>query len=202
MTLASATAAAIKSALRIDDEREDVPILYAAEAAVGAIHDHCGQRSFELDTTATARTFRPDNDRLVILDDIGTLTDLDVDTDTDDDGTYDTDWTIGTDFVVEPANALAQGRPITRIIAVGSRSFPLTVTGRLTVQVTARWGWPAHPSVVKQAAVIQGIRLYRRPQSPEGLVGMSESGPVRIPSVDPDVARMLRGVARISRRYA
>lgn len=87
-----------------------------------------------------------------------------------------------------PGSSAWSGRPYTHIELVGSR-----FTG--SVAVTAEWGWPAVPAEVKVAAVIQAIRLYKRPQAPFGIAGAAEmgGGDLRLmPRIDPDVEQLLR----------
>jgi hypothetical protein len=60
------------------------------------------------------------------------------------------------------------------------------------VRVTATWGWPAVPGVVKQACLIQAQRLYSRKDSPNGAMGDVTWGVMRVPYMDPDVKVLLR----------
>jgi hypothetical protein len=62
----------------------------------------------------------------------------------------------------------------------------------MRVRVTAKWGWPAVPDTVVQATLIQASRLYRRKDSPEGVLGSAEWGTVRLGRVDPDVYALIQ----------
>lgn len=184
----------LKSWLGISDSTDDTTITFAVNAANSAVVEYCG-RTFDKTTSGseTARVYRPQHGRLVYTDDFWQTTNLVVKTDTTDDGSYDTTWTIGTDFVVEPANGLLYGRhtPYYRIQAVGNRDFPCSE--RYTVEVTATWGWTAVPDPVTEAALIKGARLFKRKNSPEGVLGgWAEYGAVRITSrEDPDCMMLL-----------
>jgi hypothetical protein len=61
----------------------------------------------------------------------------------------------------------------------------------MRVRVTARWGWPSVPDGVAQAAALLAARLYRRKDSPEGVLGSSEWGAVRVARFDPDVEGLI-----------
>jgi hypothetical protein len=66
------------------------------------------------------------------------------------------------------------------------------------VKVTATFGWPAVPAEVRQAALIQAVRLFKRKGSPFGIAGSPEDGSeMRLLSrLDPDVENLLRHLRR------
>jgi hypothetical protein len=167
------------------DDRDDL-IEQAIAAASRAIDQRCGRR-FYAEQTATARTFPivggtyyDDLDQVLLIDDVATATDLAVATG----GTGN--WTTVTGWETGPDNALAYSQPITQIRASAGW---LPVTGR--VQVTARWGWPAVPDGVAQAALLLAARLYRRKDSPQGVLGSADWGTIRVSRFDPDVDALL-----------
>ena len=184
----------LKNWLGISDSTDDTTITFAVNAANSAVVEYCG-RTFDKTTSGseTARVYRPEHSRVVYTDDFWQTTNLVVKADDTDDGTFPTTWTINTDFVVEPLNGLINGRhtPYYRIQAVGTRCFPMLE--RPSVQVTATWGWTAVPAPVTEAALIKGARLFKRKNSPEGVLGgWAEFGAVRITSrEDPDCAMLL-----------
>jgi hypothetical protein len=156
-------------------------------AASRSIDRHCGRR-FWLDTTATARILNPrgrvvadrEGSRLLV-DDIGHLTGLVVEL-----GSTTAGWTAITTLIeAEPTDAISKGEPVTSLLYAGR-----WLAGP-RVRVTARWGWPEIPQVVREATLIQALRLYKRKDSPEGVLGSAEWGAVRVSRLDPDVAKML-----------
>lgn len=179
----------LKEALKISDAGRDNLLTQALDAACRGIDQHCGRR-FYPDTAATTRTYstrdrvitRDDLDELLV-DDIATTTDLAVETGTT--GAYTALDLADLDY--GPDNAVARGHAITGILATKG-GWP----SRYRVRVTARWGWPTVPDEVAQAALIQAARLYRRKDSPEGVVGSSEWGVVRVTRLDPDVQALLQ----------
>jgi hypothetical protein len=167
------------------DTRDDL-INQAISAASRLIDRRCGRR-FYADRTATARVFSAPGQTLselgdvsLLVDDIASLTDLAVAT-----GSTGS-WTAVDTWDTAPDNALEYGRPITQIRA--SYGW-LPTLGR--IQVTARWGWPAVPDEIAQAAQMLAARLYRRKDSPQGVVGSAEWGAVRVSRVDPDVEALI-----------
>lgn len=183
--------ATVKANLNIDDEDDvDDAILAAVIAAASQqIDQYCG-RTFVAAGSASARvvdargrTHRgPDGD-VLLVDDIGALSGLTVETGPPGGSSW-SDVTARVEAL--PLDAIARGWPVTELLLIGG-VWPARV------RVTAAWGWPSTPAVVEQAAVIQAIRLYKRKDSPEGVLGSTEwSGPVRVTRVDPDVQALLR----------
>jgi len=183
----------LKTALGISGSADDTYLNLAIDAAEKSINDLCG-RKFTADSSATARTYRA-QPYLAVTDDISTLTGLVVKTDTAADGTFDTTW-ASTDYQVEPLNNLTKGRSVNNLRAIGSYTYPVYGDGQVSVEVTAKWGWPAVPDPVKQATLMMSSRLYGRKASPMGVIGVGDFGPVRISRTDPDIAALLMDYKR------
>lgn len=191
----------LKTWLKIPDDDDDATLTWAASAANRAVAAYCG-RSFEYVTTPSARTFRPGFGDLAYVDDFHTTTGLLVKTDDNDTGTFSTTWDA-TDVEAEPLNG-RDGPTVTsfyRLRSVGNRYFP-TCHRRATLQVTAAWGWQSVPDDVIAAALIKASRLWKRKDSPEGVLGgFAEMGAVRVTNrEDPDVVSLLRPYRRIDAR--
>ncbi len=177
----------LKLALGVTDTSRDALLTSAIAAASRAIDGKTGRR-FYLDSVASARVYNPcervacgPSGDLLLIDDIGALSGLVVETGSG------SSWTAVTGYETSPDNALTQGKPITGLLlTVGTWG-----TGLTRVRVTAKWGWPAVPDEVAQAAQLQAARLYRRKDSPEGVAGSAEWGLVRVPHLDPDVRAMI-----------
>jgi hypothetical protein len=172
------------------------------DAASRAVDEYC-QRHFWQDGTIAVpvpRVFVAFNARVTFL---GPFNDLTADvapvlaTDTDGDGVFETAWTAS-DWQPLPANR-PDGRPYTSVLAVGGLRFPCGSTGRADrVQVTGVWGWSEIPSPVKTACLIKATRLLTRMQSPNGIAGIGEFGPVRINrNEDGDVVSLLEPYRRV-----
>jgi hypothetical protein len=115
--------------------------------------------------------------------------------DDDNDRTYSQAW-LGSDWEYDPLNAAIDGRPYT-----GIRAHP---TGRYTflagvnrVRVVGKFGWPVLPDVVREATLIQSVRVFKRKDSPFGVTGTNALGAlVMINKLDPDVVDFIAGVKR------
>jgi len=185
----SITANELKAFLNIGDTVDDSLLIGAVAATDQWVTEYCG-RSFTTVETPTAKTFRPTDAYVLVVKDFWTLTGLVVKTDDDDDGTFETTWVIGTDFTVD----VDDDRPYGELVAVGSRTFPVGHRWRRSVEVTAAWGWAEMPGPVKQASLIQAARIFKRKDSPAGVLGgFADFTALRVSSrIDPDVADMLQ----------
>ena len=184
----------IKDARRVTDTVDDAAFLSRITRASRAIDVHClGQGNhFYLDSAASARIYRTAGNvnrardgEVIVVDDIGSSSGLVVEV---GDGTT---WTAVTDYTVEPDNALARGRSATAL----RRTYGLWSTC-LFVRVTALWGWPTVPANVKEATFLLANRRFMRRDSPEGVVGWADQGPVRISRYDSDIEDLLTPYAK------
>lgn len=154
----------IKLELGISDSLSDTKLELAISAASRQIDGYC-QRFFYQDSAVTERTYYPDDYLSLEVDDISTTTGLIVKVDNNDDGTFETTLTINTNFILTPTNAADEYpiRPYTgiRIVDSGLSSFPVYSSGRPSVSVTAKFGWPAVPEDVEKACLIQSAQLFK-----------------------------------------
>ena len=184
------TRAVVKTYLGIPSatSSEDDPIDAAIDAAEAEIDAHTG-RTFVVPGSATAKVYRPMNDRVVLVDDIAQTTSLAVKVDGSDDGSYDTTLTVTSEFVVDGNTA-----PYRVIRRVDGSSFPRYTSDRATIQVTAYFGYGMSiPKAIVQASTVLGARLYQRRSSPLGFQAGLEGDAVRISRRDPDVWALLSG---------
>lgn len=194
-----ASVAKLKAQLGIpaDDTTRDSmlqDVLLAVSTQINLATDR--PRGFSLATgIPTTRTFRAgdgtvtsDADGSVLaVDDIGSTSGLVVQY-----GTTSGGWTTvaAADVELAPVGAIDDGWPATGLLLFG-RSWPSGYGTR--IRVTADWGWPAGAiATIDQAALIQGARVFKRKDSPEGVLGSAEWGSVRVSRVDPDVEAMLQ----------
>ena len=64
--------------------------------------------------------------------------------------------------------------------------------GEASVKVTGTWGWSAAPIAVKQATVIQASRIFKRLDSPLGVLSSPDLGYIRVGTrLDPDVQQLV-----------
>jgi hypothetical protein len=184
----------LQEEFRIDDVVDDASLTSALLAASSWVTAHCG-RDFNLAASATARYFDP-RGPVAWVDDIASTTGLLVAVDEADEGTYAAAWTANTDYVLEPLNGIVDGVagwPYTSIRSLGTQVWPSYWRYRSPIRITAVWGWPAVPAPVKQATLIQAARIYKRRDSPEGVLGGGLDFPaIRVGTrIDPDVEMLL-----------
>lgn len=181
----------------------DDQLSMAINAASRSIDNYC-QRRFWLDASAVARTYVPQTlTSIEFDDDIGDASSVIIKTDASGDGSFETTW-AASDYELLPVNAafaFPEAEPWTAIRAVGTKTFPWLVNTWLTrldrVQITAKWGWPAVPDAVTQSCLIKAARLFHRKDSPQGIAGFGEFGPVRLTrSEDADVVGLLNPYRR------
>lgn len=181
----------LKIALRIQDAVDDSLLEVALESASRMVDEYT-MRNFYNAGTAT-RIFVPTDDDCVAIDDAVSISSIAVSTLLNK--TYDQVWETK-DYQLEPLNNVVDGLsgwPYTRIRAVGVWEFPYDEDDEIaTVQVTGVWGWSAVPTPVKQATIIQAMRIFKRLDSPLGVISSPDTGYFRVSSrIDPDVAMLL-----------
>lgn len=169
-----------------DDDRDDL-IEVAIRASSRKIDQITGRR-FYADTTASARTFSTLGRTFsaaygtgLLVDDIASATGLVV-----AGGSFGVYGSPLTAYYTGPDNALAYGKPISYLMA--DPGFYNSIN---SVQVTAMWGWPTVPDEVEAATILLSARLYRRKDSPQGVISSADWGSVRVSRVDPDVEALI-----------
>lgn len=168
-----------------NDDRDDL-IELAIRGASRKIDQVTGRR-FYADTVATARTF-PTAGRVfkgpygtaIQTDDIASATGLLVESG------YGGNYSSLTAFTAGPDNAISLGRPVTFV-----QADPSWIFGINSIRITARWGWPVVPDEVQLATMLLAARLYRRKDSPQGVVSSGDWGSIRVSRVDPDVEALI-----------
>jgi len=184
----------LKSRMSITVTTWDMMIDDALDAVSRDIDGHCN-RKFWVDDAVSARIYYPDCRRMTEIDDFSTTIGLVIKTDTGGNGTYATTW-ASTDYELSPLNGIVDGEtgwPFRRIKAVGALEFPIYLTEyqRAPLQVTAKWGWAAVPSPVKQACLILGEATFKAKDAAFGVAGFDGIGVVRVRD-NPMAERKLR----------
>ena len=172
---------------------ETTTIEKAIEAASRTI-DRIANRRFWMDTNATARLYRTTDFYTLPVDDIGSTNGLVVALDADGNGNYTDTLTLNTDYVLDPVTAPQKGRPFTQITMVGADTFPLPISRRPQVQVTARFGWylGTPPDDIVEACLILSADYVKRASSVGGVLGLSELGAIRMSPLGRDIGAIVR----------
>jgi hypothetical protein len=192
----------VKSQLgKITNDDRDELIQASITAASRMIDVECGlwPGAFRADVVATTRvielagrvqlprirySWAPAARAIVSVDPIASLTGLAVASGYQYTGTY-TALTAGTYFT-GPPSAPNLGEPVT-FLSVPS----ITISAVDSLQVTARWGWPTVPAQIELATRMLAARLYRRKDSPQGVITSADWGVARVSRTDPDVHALL-----------
>jgi hypothetical protein len=182
----------IKAAIGIADGIDDSLLEMAVESASRQI-DSYTERYFYNAGTAT-KIFSPVDNWVCATEDFISLTEVQ----TSEDGeSWDTTWSTE-DWQAEPLNGRAGGiqSAYTQIRAVDSYLFPYR-EGEATVRLTGTWGWSAVPIAITQATVILGSRIFKRLDSPLGIIS-GELGSMRVGfRLDPDVQHLIEPYRKI-----
>lgn len=193
------TLAELKSTSDLGDlDYADADLLRSIKAACQGIDQVCN-RTFKKDTMDVVRYYTPADPSMVIIDDLVTLTELA--TDQNFSGAFDMIWTVNSQFFLSPLNNDLQGFPFTRIeLKSGwqvSRVFPSW--SNRSVRVTGRFGWPAVPVQVSEAATIIATKLAKRKrEAPFGIVtsALDQGVAARVTRNDPEVMFLLDSYRR------
>jgi hypothetical protein len=197
MTVNYATLQQVKSALRITDQVDDALLNVAIESASRWVDGWCDRSFAAAGTAVTFRDYIPSGTfEVLFIDDAAEIVEVRVDDDLD--GTFaetlrDVDWQA------EPVNGQSGGLvlPFTRLRPFEDGYWP-TWRGQATVRVYARYGWPAIPTAVREATILQASRLFTRLDSPLGVAGFGDMGAMRVSRfVDPDVEMLLQPYRKV-----
>lgn len=185
--------AELKRRFHIDDTEDDAELQLAISTAQSDVDDFCG-RQFNVATAASARQFVAGKNSRLIVDDFSTTAGLVVKTGTVSDG-FNTTLTINEDFIVEPIGGRigeVDYGVYWRLVAI-DHAWDISYHGEPSVEIEAVWGWSSVPLAIKSATLMQAARLYRRKDTPEGVLNGFEGAPIRVGyMLDPDIARSVK----------
>jgi len=167
----------------------DTMIENIIEAVSRWIDAYCGRVFYT--TSSETRVYTPTTATLCITDDIATITSVKLDTGSRAYGTT----LASTDYDTLPFNTTATVMPIMglQIAPNGTQRFYPTIPK--SVQVVGTFGVPASCTwleQVREACEIQCARIYKRKDSPFGVIGTGQLGQVSVlEGLDSDVKAML-----------
>jgi hypothetical protein len=182
----------IKAAVGISDSVDDALLEMAVESASRQI-DSYTERYFYNAGTAV-KIFAPLDNYVCETQDFITLSKVEI---SEDGETFDTEL-AATDWQNEPLNSRAGGLETSfyQIRAIENYLFPF-MGGEATVRCTGVWGWSSVPIAITQATVILGSRIFKRLDSPLGIIS-GELGSMRVGfRLDPDVQHLIEPYRKI-----
>lgn len=186
---------AIASADTVDDSILDATIASASRAI-----DHLCNRRFYTTPSNEARYFDAEFADLVLLaEDITSVSTLK--TDEDGDRVYERTW-AASDFELMPHNAALDGRPFNAIATTPRGTLRFPVGGRRSIEVTGRFGYTtaagAIPSDINESTLLMAARLFRRKDTPFGIVPGEIGAALRIGRFDPQIRELLDPFRRMT----
>lgn len=188
------TLSEIKAWCGVADTQDDTKFEACVEAVCRTIDEVCGRFFF---ITTETRRYRAEQDgKVCFVEDVIAITELR--TDDNGDGVYEIVWDPSW-YRLEPFNSGPTKKPYLWIetMPYSPRRFP----NWWDVQIVAQFGVPADSpwqKIVKQAALIQTHRMFKRKDSPFGIAGANDFGQLTMlkPRLDPDVEFMLLPISR------
>lgn len=189
----------LKAALRLTDTVDDALLGDAITSASRWVDGYC-ERDFAVAAGTAVRDYVPTaRYEPLLIEDATAIVEVRIDDDLD--YGFATVLVADVDYQAEPKNAEAGGLawPYTRLLPFEDGYWPIQTPGRATVRVKATYGWPAVPSAVKHATLLQASRLFARLDSPLGVAGFGDLGAMRVSArVDPDVEMLLQPYRRFA----
>ena len=189
-----ATLDQIKAAIGIPsaDSIDNSLLEMAVESASRQIDSYTERYFFNAGTAV--KIFAPLDNYICETEDFITLSKVEI---SEDGETFDTEL-AATDWQAEPLNGRAGGLATSyyQIRAIENYLFPY-MDGEATVRCTGVWGWSAVPIAITQATVILGSRIFKRLDSPLGIIS-GELGSMRVGfRLDPDVQHLIEPYRKI-----
>ena len=183
----------LKDALNIDvtDERRDAALNSLINSASRSVDDYCGRYFGQVGAVGdpVVRTFESTCDGAVI-DDLVSMTLLE--------GQYGTSWTTlsASFYYTAPRNAATRvpAQPYTVIKANPFYDLPEVI------RITGVWGWPDIPQPIRDATLLQSVRLFKSKDVALGVIGGADNmGVLRLSSaLHPDAAFLCAPFQRLS----
>jgi hypothetical protein len=212
------TLAQLKSYLKITDSSDDTELALAITSATTAIQRATNRLFAPQDLSATTRSFTasapsglqpflmpstmfnywfPFQNGFIFPDGVVPVDDLFMTNQTIANVTV-VDHLTGASLAIDrgwPFNNPAKGLPFTALYFGPSVSLPRGDGG---VDVTAKFEWPAVPSTIQTACMLQATRYFKRAAAPFGIAGdIAQGSGMRLFSqLDPDVSMMVADFRR------
>jgi hypothetical protein len=183
-----------KAYQRLTTTTDDAVIPGWITTASRAVDDATGRQFGSVDEATTrVYTAEPDYERgvwVVVVDDIHDSADLEI--------TVDGTALTADQYVLEPVNAVADGRVYERVRIKRDSSVQPTGADDEIEVTTPNFGWAAVPTGVAEAVKLQTSRFGMRRDAPHGIAGSPDAGSELrfLSTLDADVRVMIRGFVR------
>jgi len=169
----------LKSEMAISDAVDDALLEAVIEVVSRWVEDWCNRRFYTTAADETRYYTAMRSDRLLLPDDLLTLTSLA--TDDDGDRTYEDTW-AATDYDKCPFNAALDSQPYTSIQVAPDGDYTFPVGMQKGVKLVGKFGYSTTtPAAIKKATLLRATQLFRLKDSPFGSVGGEGMGPIATP---------------------
>lgn len=181
----------LKNALQIDlsDTRKDTALTSVLDSASRDIDKFCDRYFGQVGTTGdpVVRVYDTKGG-LLLIDDLTDLVTIEYES-------AEEVWTTFPDsYILLPRNAPAEivAEPWTMIRTRTGSAWPLVV------RIGGVWGWPAVPQQIKDATLLQAVRLFKSKDVPLGVVGGADMmGTMRLSvGLHPDAQHLVQPYVR------
>lgn len=165
----------LKTYMGLEGTDQDSNVDEAISSASREIERHC-HRQFNDAGSASVRRYVATQCHSIAVDDFWDDTGFVLEIDVNGDGTWTT--VDANDYQLTPLDRIRDGLPWVywKIEMVGQTSLP--VRRKASVRVTARWGWEAVPSDVKQAVKMLASDTFQVKDSRMGVAGSDQFGTI------------------------
>ncbi len=170
------------------DNLEDIMLQSIITAVSREIDALCGRRFWT--TSADETRYFTARHPYVLYPGVDVISITSLAVDYDGDGTHETAL-AATDYQLLPLNAVVDNLPYSHICITpaSSERFPAYIGG---VEIVGKFGWSNAPNAVKEACILQSVRLWRRRDAPFGVISNPAGGDMRLlEKIDPDVQMLL-----------
>lgn len=194
------TVVKLKAALQMTGTDRDTDLGYIVTAASRAIDRLTRRRDGDFAAQTLTKYFAGEDGSLLWVPPLLSITTLK--TDEDGDGTFEVTWSVAggnRDYILTPLN----GPPYTRIDVDRTNGRYMFPVGQRTVEIAGSWGVASTvPADIERATIILASRLANRAKTPEGIMGNTEAGFVRLAQVDPDVMALVAPYVDVAALFA
>lgn len=194
------TTAAFKTALSITGTDRDTDFALCITAASRAVDRLTRRADGEFAAQTLTKYFDGDGGGSLWVPSLQSITTLK--TDANGDGTFEVTWSVAggyRDYILYPLN----GPPYRRIDVDLTNGRYLFAGGQKTIEIAGSWGeYTTVPSDIARATIILANRLANRAKTPEGIMGNTEGGLLRLAQVDPDVMALIAPYVDVGALFA
>jgi hypothetical protein len=183
----------LKSAMTVTESFEDDEIDLALSSASRGMDAATGRRYWLDADNTSVRYYTTTSGRRAMIDDVVDVVAVAIDR--PGTGLFSEAWTIGSQYILEPFNALEDGKPYESIRVIDASGWMFAPGIEKGIRVTGQFGWPAVPDQIKFGTMVLAqkllLRMRQAPLGFQAFPGETASAVVRIAQNDPQLAPII-----------